>query len=142
MAGMEGLGRLFNVVAAASGIHIPMSQASGITFFSFLDAGTQTITLRESIDGASEQTLATISKYYKGPGIGGTWTKVDVSPAANNIDLTTDATNDCISLFVSAAELSDGFNCLELTASSGTCFAILHDLRVQRDPANLARSVV
>lgn len=142
MAGMEGLGRLFNVVAAASGVHIPMDQCSGITFFVFLDAGTETLTLKESVEGASEQNLATITKYYKGPGVGGTWTEVTQAAAATVDPNPDDATNDCISVFVSAAELSDGFNCLELTASAGICFAVLHDLRVKRTPPNLKKSVV
>jgi len=142
MAGMEWLGRGGNYIAAASGVHIPMSQAAGVTFFVFLDAGTETLTLKESIDGASEQNLATITKYYKGPGVGGTWTKVTQSAAATVDPNPDDATNDCIAVFVSAAELSDGFNCLEMTASAGTCAAVLSDLRVARDPANLASSVV
>lgn len=140
MAGMEGLGRLFNVVAGASGIHIPMDQASGITFVSFLDAGTQTVTLRESVDGASEQLLPALTKYYKAPGVGGTWTRVDIA-AASAITLA-DAVNDTIAFFVGAAQLSDGFTCLEVTASSGSLIAITHDLRIKRAPENLARTVV
>lgn len=140
MAGMEGLGRLFNVVPAASGVHIPMDQATGITFVSFLDAGTQTVTLRESVDGASEQLLPCITKYYKAPGVGGTWSEVLIA-AASAITLA-DATNDAIAFFVSAEQLSDGFNCVEVTAGSGTLMAILHDLRVRRAPENLRRSVV
>lgn len=142
MAGMEGLGRLFNVVAAASGVHIPMEQCTGITFFVFLDAGTETLTLKESVGGASEQNLACITKYYKAPGVGGTWTEVAQAAAATVDPNPDDAVNDCISVFVSASQLSDGFDCVELTASAGTCVAVLHDLRVKRHPANLARSVV
>ncbi|HEY1380913.1 MAG TPA: hypothetical protein VGF55_29200 [Gemmataceae bacterium] len=141
MAGQEGLGRLFNFVHQASGVHIPLDNASGITFFNFLDAGTQSVTLKESIDGASEQNLAVIDKLYKGPGIGGTWTKVTQAAAAT-YDNSTDATNDCIAIYVGADQLSDGFNCVELTSGTGTCIAVIHDLNVQRDPANLASSVV
>ena len=137
---MEGLGRLFNYVAAASGIHIPLNKASGVTFFAFLDAGTQTITLKESIDGNSEQALTIVTKVYKGPGVGGTWTKV-TQAAADNFNLTTDATNDCVALYVSASQLSAGFNCVEATVGSGTCAAVIHDLSVQRAPERLAPSV-
>jgi len=139
--GMEALGRLFNVVAAASGIHIPMKQASGVTFVSFLDAGTQTVTLKQSIDGASETALTIVDKIYKAPGVGGTWTKV-TQAAADNFNLTTDATNDSFCLYVGADQLSDGYNCVEATAGSGILIAIIHDLVVQRDPTNLARNVV
>ena len=137
---MEGLGRIFNVVHEASGVHIPLTAAQGVTFVSFLAAGTQSGTLKESIDGASEQNLAVIDKYYKSPGIGGTWTKVTQTAAAT-YDLTTDATNDCLAFYVGADQLSAGFNCVEVTAASGTCIAIIHDLAVQRAPENLASNV-
>lgn len=136
-----GLGRVFNVVAAASGVHIPLAAGQAISFVSFLAAGTQTITLQESVDGASSQNLATITTLYKGPGIGGTWTKVTQAAAAT-FNLTTDATNNSIVLTILADDLSDGFNCVKLTADSGILMAIIHDLNVGRTPANLAKSVV
>src|SRR5688572_13421125 len=102
---MEGLGRLFNFVAQASGVHIPLTHARGVTFFCFEDDGSQIVTLKESIDGASEQNLAIIDKIYKGPGVGGTWTKVTQTAAAT-FDLADDTTNDCISIYVDATDLS------------------------------------
>lgn len=137
---MEGLGRLFNVVHEASGVHIPLTNARGVTFISYLAAGTQSFTLKESIDGASEQNLAIVEKLYKAPGVGGTWTKVTQSAAAT-YDHSTDATNDMIAFYVDASELSDGYNCVEVTAATGTCIAIIHDLTVQRAPERLASSV-
>ncbi len=141
MSAMEGLGRVFNVVAAASGIHIPMRDCSGVTFVSFLDAGTQTVTLKQSIDGLSETALTIVDTIYKAPGVGGTWTKV-TQAVADNFNLTTDATNDSFCLYVSEDDLSDGYNCVEATAGTGILIAILHDLKVRRDPRNLARNVV
>lgn len=138
---MIGLGRLFNIVHEASGVHIPLKNAQAVTFVSFLDAGTQSGTLKESIAGASEQNLAVITGYAKCPGVGGTWTEVTQAAAAT-VNLTTDATNDMLAFTVSADMLSDGFDSVELTMATGTCIAIIHDLKVQRRPANLARSVV
>ena len=129
--GQMGLGRLFNVVHEATGVHIPLKNASGVTFLNFLAAGTQTVTLKESIDGASEQNLAVIDTVYKGPGIGGGWTKVTQAAAAT-YDNSTDATNDCIAFYVGAEQLSAGFNCLEVTSGTGTCIAIIHDRRSLR----------
>lgn len=137
---MEGLGRIFNVVHEASGVHIPLTSAQGVTFLNFLAAGTQAVTLKESVDGASEQNLAVIDKIYKTPGVGGTWTKVTQAAAAT-YDHSTDATNDCIAIYVGADQLSDGFNCVEMTSTTGTCVAIIHDLAVQRAPENLASNV-
>lgn len=136
----EGLGRVFNVVASASGVHIPLTNAQAVSWVCFLDAGTQSITLKESNSGASEQNLAVITRLYKGPGIGGTWTLVTQAAAAT-FDLTTDATNDCFVFTVGGEKLSSGFDCLEVTQSSGTCVAIIHDLKAQRDPALLVTSV-
>lgn len=140
MGAIEGLGRVFNVVAAASGIHIPMKDIGGVSFVSFLDAGTQTVTLKQSINGDSEAALSIITKYYKAPGVGGTWTKVTQS-VADNVNLTTDATNDSFVIFVSAESLSDGYNCVEATAGTGILMAFLHDLKYPSKPESLARNV-
>jgi len=138
---MDGLGRVFNVVAAASGVHIPLTNYAAISFVSFLDAGTQSFTLKESKAGNNEQNLAVIDHLYKGPGVGGTWTKVTQAAAAT-FDLTTDATNDCVVFTVRNEQLSDGFNAVELTAGTGIVVAILHDLKIMRDPTLLLKSAV
>lgn len=139
---MEALGRVFNVVAQASGVHIPLTNATGVTFVCFEDDGSQIVTLKESIDGGSEQNLAIIDKVYKGPGIGGTWTKVTQAAAAT-YDNADDTTNDAVVVYVGADQLSDGYNCVELTNDGGNpVIAIIHDLTVQRAPENLASSVV
>lgn len=130
---MEALGRLFNVIHEASGVHIPMKNCGGVTFVNFLAAGTQTITIKESVAGASEQNLAVITTVYKGPGVGGTWTKVTQAAAAT-YDNSTDATNDCIVTHVAADQLSDGFDSVECTSGTGTCIAIIHDLHTRRAP--------
>lgn len=140
---MEGLGRVFNYVAEASGVHIPLKNCSGVTFFCYEADGSQVVTLKESIDGASEQNLAIIDKVYRAPGIGGTWVKVTQAAAATFDN--TDNARDCIAIYVGADQLSDGFNCVELTTDEGSGLgvrAVLHDLTVARDPANLASSVV
>jgi hypothetical protein len=137
---MEGLGRVFNVVPAASGIHIPLKNASAVSFVTYEDDGSTIVSLKESIDGASEQNLAVIDLIHKGPGVGGTWTKVTQTAAAS-YDLSDDTTNDATVITVNAESLSDGFNCVEATVDGGICIAIIHDLTVQRAPANLARNV-
>ncbi len=137
---MEGLGRIFNIVYEASGVHIPLTNADGITFLNFLDAGTQTVTLKESTAGASEQNLVAIDTIYEIPNAGGTWTK-GTQTASATYNHSTDATNDVIAIYVSADSLSAGFDSLEMTSGTGTCVAIIHDLAVQRAPANLATNV-
>jgi len=141
MAGMEGLGRVFNVVPSASGVHIPLDKASAVSFVTYEDDGSTILTLKESKDGQSEQNLAVITRLHKGPGVGGTWTLVEQA-ASNTFDLSDDATNDAVVLTVRGDQLSDGFNCVELTTDGGSCMAIIHDLVVQRAGELLAKSVV
>lgn len=136
---MRGLGRVFNVVAEASGVHIPLHSASAVSFVTFVAAGTNTATIKESIDGASEQALDCDVYPHKGPGVGGTWTAM----AEQDDTLTNaDSTNDAMVFTITGPQLSAGFNCVEVTMDAGTCIAIVHDLVSQRKPANLARNVV
>lgn len=133
-----GLGRVFNVVAEASGVHIPMRDCAAISFVTFVAAGTNTATIKQSINGDSETTLDVDVYPHKGPGIGGTWTAM----AEQDDTLTNnDATNDAMVFTVLATSLADGYNCVEVTMDAGTCIAILHDLTVQRKPANLRTNV-
>lgn len=138
---MEGLGRVFNVVPAASGVHIPLKSARAVSFVTYEDDGSTIITIKESVDGASEQNLAVIDLIHKGPGVGGTWTKVTQTAAAT-YDLSDDTTNDATVITVHAESLSDGFNCVEATVDGGICIAVIHDLVHERTPANLPRNVV
>lgn len=138
---MKGLGRVFNVVAAASGVHIPLKQGLAVTYVTYLDAGSQIATLKQSIDGASEAALSVKGYPHKGPGVGGTWTAM-ADTEASTFDLADDATNDCMVFTVGHEQLDDGYNCVEVTVDGGICVAIIHDLLVQRKPSNLARNVV
>lgn len=142
MAHIKGLGRVLNVVAAASGVHIPLNEALAVTFVTFLDAGTQIATIKQSIDGASEKALDCDVAPYKGPGVGGTWTSM--AEQDDTLDLGTDATNDAMIFTVGADQLdvNNGFNCVEVTVSGGICVAVLHDLKTLRRPSLLVRSVV
>ncbi len=135
-----GLGRVLNVVAAASGVHIPLRQGTAVTFITYLDAGTQVATIKQSINGASEAALDCDVYPHKSPGTGGTWTAM--AEQDDTLDLSTDATNDSMVFTVLATSLADGYDCVEVTVNAGICVAVIHDLNVQRKPANLARNVV
>jgi len=135
-----GLGRVFNVIPAASGVHIPLTNASAVSFVTYEDDGSTIATIKESIDGASEQALDVTNYPFKAPGIGGTWTAM--AEQDDTLDLGDDTTNDCMVFTVHASQLTDGFNCVEVTVDGGILIAILHDLTVQRYPANLASNLV
>lgn len=136
---MRGLGRVFNVIPAASGVHIPLTNASAISFVTYEDDGTTIATIKESVDGASEQALDCDVYPHKAPGVGGTWTAM--AEQDDTLALGGDTTNDCMVFTINASQLSDGFNCVEVTVDGGICVAFLHDLTVQRKPANLATNV-
>jgi hypothetical protein len=145
------LGRVLNVVHEASGLDIPLTKASAVTFVSFLDAGTHTLdfTQTDSTGVNSEIDLPVFSqspanlgsKIHAGPGVGGTWTDVTSSAVdANTADGAT-GTNDTYVVTIRAEQLTDGYDRVQCTASAGTCIAIIHDLLVQRKPGNLQSSL-
>ena len=137
---MRGLGRVFNVVPAASGVHIPLRDADAVSFVTFEDDGTTIATIKSSIDGASEAALDCDVYPHKAPGVGGTWTAM--AEQDDTLDLSDDTTNDAMVFTVTADQLPDGHNCVEVTVDGGILIAIIHDLKVQRKPANLPRNVV
>jgi hypothetical protein len=137
---MRGLGRVYNVVPAASGVHIPLTNAAAVSFFTYEDDGTTIATIKESIDGASEQALDCDVYPHKAPGVGGTWTAM--AEQDDTLALGGDTTNDAMCFTINAEQLSDGFNCVEVTVDGGICIAVLHDLTQQRKPTNLPRNVV
>lgn len=138
MAGMEGLGREFDVVPIASGVYISMKNCSGVTF---VCTGADTFTVREAKDasGTSVQNIASvITHYYQNTSTAGAagWTKQTQAAAAavtqGNAGYTT-----VIEVFCS--QLDDGFAYIYChAAAAGLVTAIVHDLTVQRSPANLA----
>jgi hypothetical protein len=152
MAHGEGLGRVFNVVYSASGLDIPLTRATAVSFVSFLDAGTQALTFTQTdsrginseIDlNIFNQDPANLgSRVHAGPAVGGTWVEKDDGADANTYDNTTDATNDTVVITVRAEQLADGYDQVQCTAATGTCVAIIHDLSVQRKPSNLRSSLV
>jgi hypothetical protein len=137
---MRGLGRVFNVVPAASGVHIPLTSAQAVSFVTFEDDGSTIATIKESIGGDSEQALDCDVYPHKAPGVGGTWTAM--AEQDDTLDLGDDTTNDCMVFTVTANQLSSGYNCVEVTVDGGICVAIVHDLVAPRKPANLPRTVV
>jgi hypothetical protein len=137
---MKGLGRVFNVIPAASGVHIPLTHANAVSFVTYEDDGSTIATIKESIDGASEQALDCDVYPFKAPGVGGTWTAM--AEQDDTLDLGDDTTNDAMCFTVDATQLSDGFNCVEVTVDGGILIAIVHDLAQGRKPSNLPRNVV
>lgn len=146
----EGLGRVFNVVYSASGLDIPLTKASAVTFVSFLDAGTQALTFTQTdstgvnseidLNIFSQDPANAGSRVHAGPAVGGTWEQEDDGSDTNTYTHA-DATNDVVAITVRAEQLADGYDRVQCTAATGTCVAIIHDLVVQRKPGNLQSSL-
>lgn len=140
MAGMRALGRVIDVVPIASGQYISMKNASGITF---VCTGADTFTVREAKDssGTSVQNIGNvISQYYQNTTTNGTagWT-VQTQAASYQV-VQGSAYTTVIEVF--GSQMDDGFAYIYChSAASGLVTAILHDLTVQRSPANLATLV-
>lgn len=140
----RGLGFGFNAVPVATGKHINLENASGVTFILYEDGGAQSTDFKESIDGASEAALAVVNDYYASSGIGtGAWTyetadaDATLSNDSNFVKKDTTA-YDCAVIYIDRSDLSEGFNCVEATIDgAGICIAIVHPLNVQRAPQNL-----
>lgn len=132
---MEGLGRVFNVLAVGDGVGINLRRAAAVTFVCQLDAGdTFTVTESDALAG-SYTALATVTQFYTAAKAGtGAWTK-NTQAAASTV-VTADTR---VAVFtVSAEELSDTKDFIKCTSTStGTVVAILHDLLPPRAPANL-----
>ena len=145
---MEGLGKEFNVIPVASGLHVSLKNASGVTYVCYENGGAQAIAIKESIAGASEQALAVVDHLYSSDGVGSTWSRdtVDANGALGTGDaaiVKQDTTAyDCASFYIDASELSAGFDSVEVTIDgAGICIAIVH-LLAQRSPVNLGTSAV
>ncbi len=118
MAGMEALGRVFDIVPAAK------------TLFNFQEA-------KDSAGTGVQDIGAVIKQYYTNADTDGSlhWSKTTQAAAD---ETGTVATGSCVVVHILASMLDDGFDYVSCTASStGTVIAIPYDLLVQRTPANM-----
>lgn len=147
----SGLGRVLNVIQTASGVSVPLTAGTAVTFIhSQPGTGTATLTFTQTISGASSAALNVGtqtagqenlgSSYNVGPDTGGTWTAKAATSAA--VFTLGGASDDTGVVTVRAEQLADGYNCVVGTASAGTLVAVIHDLLVQRRPSNLKSNIV
>lgn len=133
---MEALGRTINVAPiVGTGNAISLKQSEAVTFVC-TGADTFTITCADSFGGSYASPGNIITYYYQSTATNGTaaWTKV--TQAASNAVVQAGANTTVI--HISAASLPDTKTYVKCTRSSaGLVTAILHDLHVQRTPANL-----
>lgn len=146
MAGMEGLGRIFNVVPLASGKALSMSGCSAITYVVDVSGACTLTVLGGTVFGTvstawdSANGFGQPVHWYQSTADDGTagWTKVAAS-WSNNV-LTCAGTNHYLTAVTFfGTHAAAGYDYIKATASAAnSTVAILHDLTVQRGPANLA----
>lgn len=170
----EGLGRLFNVgigwapvdidtANAATGKRCAMQYAAGVTFLVFTGVGgaedlvldvqqhtAYTGGTSADLDSTAVATSTGVTQWYIKAETAldndEAWVKVTQSEASECtvVGATYGTQQKLVAIYVSAAQLGDGYSHVSLNAAitTGTaqltaCLYLLHDLSVQRTPANL-----
>lgn len=139
MAGMEGLGRVFDIVPAAKTLYISMQNCSGIAFVC-TSANSDSFNFQEAQDSAgtgAKDIGAVIKQYYTNADTDGSLHYSKTAQAAAD-ETGTVATGSFVVVHILAPMLDDGFDYVSCTPSStGTVIAVLYDLLVQRTPASM-----
>lgn len=133
---MEALGRLVNVVPIAASRGLNMQNCSAITFVT-TGNDTFTVTVAAGFAGAYATPGTLTCNVYKSAATNGTavWVKDNTLITANTV-VSGGAIVTCFS--IPGTSLPDTKNYIKVTPSAaGLVMAILHDLSVQRAPANL-----
>jgi hypothetical protein len=132
---VEGLGRAFNLATSATtaNARVNLKNYAGVTFVLIgATSGAATIQEANAASAGTIQNLAKITRYYTQNA--GVWTKVTQAAAAT----VTAATGGLLAVYIDGTQLSDGFTFLAASHATGSFVYVLHDVEVQRAPANLA----
>ena len=133
---IEALGRAFNVVPIAAGVALSMKDCSGVTFVC-TGNDTFTITVASTFGGSYATPGNIITHKYTNTATDGTAAWVKATQSASNAVTIASGT---VSFDVLGAMLPDPKCYVKVSVgASGLVTAILHDLAVQRNPANLAK---
>lgn len=134
MSGMEGLGRLFDVVPIAAGRGLSLVGADAVTFI-VTGNDTFTLTCSDTFAGSYATPGNIITYAYTNTATNGSAAWVKTTQAAANTVVIASGT---AAFRISASSLPDTKRYVKLTAGgSGLVTAILHDLLKQRTPPNL-----
>jgi hypothetical protein len=131
---MEGLGRLFNVAPIAAGAAVSLKDATAVTFVC-TGNDTFTVTCASTFGGSYATPGNIVVTKYTNTATNGTAAWVKATQASNAVTIASGA----VAFTVFANSLPDTKTYVKCSAGSGGLVtAIVHDLMVQRTPANLA----
>lgn len=146
MSGMEGLGRVFNVVTAGSGVGIRLDGASALSLISQASgACSVAVTAAKTLAGSyvnftAANGFSQPTRWYQSTADDGTagWTKQTASWSTATLTLAgTTGYMSVVDFF--GSQMADGYHYLKLTVTNGGCIVVHHDLTAGRAPANLAK---
>lgn len=131
---MEALGREFNVIPIAAGVAVNLKNADAVTFVC-TGNDTFTITCAETFGGSYATPGNILTRKVTSTATNGTATWVEATQAASNAVTIASGTT---AIHVSGDSLPDGKAYVKCSAgAAGLVTAIVHDLKMQRTPANL-----
>lgn len=131
---MEALGRVFNVIPVAAGRGISLKDGQAVTFVC-TGNDTFTVTSADSFAGSYGSPGNIITRKYTNSATNGSAAWVAATQAAG--DAVTIASG-AVAFEVAGSSLPDGDVYVKCgVGASGLVTAIVHDLVVQRNPANL-----
>lgn len=145
MSGMEGLGRVFNVITTADTHGFSMAGCSAVALVvASSGASSIAVTAAKTFAGSYDNfTTANgfgqSSHWYQSTTATGTaaWTKQTSVWTTNSLALA--ATTAYVSVVhIFGSQMADGYVYLKATCTNGTLVVIPYDLTVGRTPANLA----
>jgi hypothetical protein len=132
---MEQIGRAFNIVPIAAGQALSLKDAEGVTFVC-TGADTFTLTSSATFGGSYASPGNIITRKLTNTATNGTAKWVNATQSASNA---VTVASGAAAFYIDAADLPAGQAYVKLSvAASGLVVAVLGDLLVQRDPANLA----
>lgn len=144
MAGMRALGRVYDVVPAASGVDICLRDCSGVSFVAVATttAATSLAFAAKTAFGGAAQPVTPANGFgqpntwFQRTANTAAWTPQNAVWTANS--LAVGATINYISqVDYLVSELADTYDYINVTATNASLFVILYDLTVARKPANL-----
>lgn len=132
---LEQIGRVFNIVPIAAGAALSLKDAEGVTFVC-TGADTFTLTSSATFGGTYASPGNIITRKLTNTATNGTAKWVNATQAGSNaVTIAAGA----VAFYVDGADLPAGNAYVKVSAAAtGLVLAVLGDLIVQRDPANLA----
>jgi hypothetical protein len=144
MAGMEGLGRVYNVITVASGQGFIMNETSAVSIIATSSgAASIAVTAAKTFAGSYDNFtpangFGQATRWYQSTATNGTagWTKMPAVWTTNSLALAgTTGYMSVVDIF--GSQIADGYKYLKVTGTNCTIVVVTHDLTVQRTPANL-----